>query len=667
MHFVHARARHLKPLAVVVAWLLGAPLVVPAAPVFVVNSADDVVGDNPGNHVCETRAGNGTCTLRRAIIEANHMPGGGATVDLSAVPGGLVRLTIVRSGPGDEATGDLDVTNSMDIIGGGPSVTVVDGNLIDRVFAIAPGASVRIAGLTIRNGAARTSGESEPARGGGLLNEGALTLSNSIVTGNQAADQGGGVFNSGTLIAVRSTVTGNDAFLGGGLINDGTLTLTSSTVSQNSANRGGGILNQGSLTVINTTVSGNEATGDGGGVLNSGVARAFSSTITNNQADRLSRRRGSGGGVFNDAGATFDLQNTIVAGNPASDCAGDLRSSGNNLMQTVQDCTITGDVTITEDPRLGPLQDNGGPTQTHALLASSPAVDAGSPTGCRDDQGAPLETDQRGLPRGLDGNPCDIGAYEVQPGAHLVAAVLPGSRSVQVEATATAFGTIINGGSTLAVGCRITPASSVPAAFHYRATDSTNQLIGGVDVPIDIPAGAAQSFVFGFTPDQAFPPTDVQLTFECVDSNPAAVTTGLNTLLLSASTTPVPDIVALATTATNDGIASIPGTVGTGSFAVATANVGVTGSITAWADTGTATLPVTLALCQTDPDSGSCLAPPGATITTTMRGGATATFGVFMTATGPVPFDPATNRVFVRFMDSGTVTRGSTSVAVRTP
>ena len=103
----------------------------------------------------------------------------------------------------------------------------------------------------------------------------------------------------------------------------------------------------------------------------------------------------------------------------------------------------------------------------------------------------------------------------------------------------------------------------------------------------------------------------------------------------------------------------------TGVFAVATVNVGSTGTITATADTGSASLPLVITLCETNPSTGVCLAPPGSSVTTVMAANATQTFAVFVTNTGPVPFDPANNRIFVRFRDGGSVTRGSTSVAVQ--
>ncbi len=249
----------------------------------------------------------------------------------------------------------------------------------------------------------------------------------------------------------------------------------------------------------------------------------------------------------------------------------------------------------------------------------------------------------------------------------LVAAVLPSSRSVQVGAVATAFATIINLGPEAAAYCQPSLATDVPAEFAYQTTDpATNRVVGTADTPVAIPVGAAQSFVFAVAPTAPFPPTELELTFDCANAARAPVTVGLNTLLLSASSTPVPDVVALGATLSFDGIVDVAGARGTGVFSVAVVNVGVADVIVATVDTGAVPVPVSLAICETDPASGICLAAPGPTVTTRIDAGATPTFGIFVQGAGVVPFDPAANRIFVRFRDAGGVTRGSTSVAVRT-
>jgi hypothetical protein len=254
------------------------------------------------------------------------------------------------------------------------------------------------------------------------------------------------------------------------------------------------------------------------------------------------------------------------------------------------------------------------------------------------------------------------------PPSTLVSSVLPASRSVQVGSSATAFATIINADTvTAATGCSIAPLTSVPAGFSYQTTDpATNALIGTPDTPVDIAAGALQTFLFAFTPTAEIAPTDVQLSYDCTNTEPAAVTPGLNTLLLSASATPVPDIVALGATPTGDGTLRLPGVGGSGAFAVASVNVGSSDTITATPGFGSASLPVALSICETNPATGACLGAAAASVTTSIAAGATPTFAIFATATADVAFDPASSRIFVSFTDAGGITRGSTSVAVTT-
>jgi hypothetical protein len=251
----------------------------------------------------------------------------------------------------------------------------------------------------------------------------------------------------------------------------------------------------------------------------------------------------------------------------------------------------------------------------------------------------------------------------------LAASLLPSSRSVQVGTPATALATIINAGTQTAIGVCIWPITSIPAEFSFQTTNpQTNQVTGTPKTATTIPAGQAQTFVIVGTPTAPFPPTDVAFNFAGSNTLPAGELVGVNTLLLTASFVPVPDIVALAATPTNDGIVNIPGPNGNAAFAVATVNVGASSRITVTADTGGVNVPVILFVCQTNPANGQCVTPPGPAVgvTVPINNNATPTFGVFVTGPGVVPFNPAANRVFVRFRDDGGVIRGSTSVAVRT-
>lgn len=253
----------------------------------------------------------------------------------------------------------------------------------------------------------------------------------------------------------------------------------------------------------------------------------------------------------------------------------------------------------------------------------------------------------------------------------LVAAVLPVSRSVTVGTPATAFVTITNTGAITAtsVGIELTaaPGTALPLTLTFQTTvPATNQVTGEPNVPVDVLAGQSQTYVIALTPTAPFAPTEVSFKFSGTNTSSARLIFGLNTLLLSASAEPVPDIIALAATIANNGVVDLPSATGVGAFAVATVNVGAPGIITVSVDTGSAGLPMALALCQTDPATGGCLAPAVSSVTATIAAGATPTFGIFVGASGPVLFDPANNRVFARFTDAAGAIRGATSVAVRT-
>jgi streptogramin lyase len=253
--------------------------------------------------------------------------------------------------------------------------------------------------------------------------------------------------------------------------------------------------------------------------------------------------------------------------------------------------------------------------------------------------------------------------------ATLAAAVLPGSRSVQLGATATAFATVINAGNTTATTCEILDTLvRDPENFFYQTTDPhTNALSGTPNTPVSIPAGQFQTFVFAMTPTGPFVPDELRLTFSCGNVGSAPFAVGVNTFLLSASNTPVPDIVALVATLSGDGILHVPGASGANAFAVATANVGAGSTLSFSADTGAANLPLIIDVCQTNPVTGSCISNLGPSVDNVIIGaGTTPTFAVVVQATGPVLFDPANSRIFARFRDANGVIRGETSVAVTT-
>ena len=253
----------------------------------------------------------------------------------------------------------------------------------------------------------------------------------------------------------------------------------------------------------------------------------------------------------------------------------------------------------------------------------------------------------------------------------IVSATLPSSRSVQVGTAATAFATVINAGPSAATACRISPRTSVPADFTFQTTDpGTNELIGTVNTPADIAVGAAQSFVFSFTPTSAFPSTDVELDFQCLNAAAAPTTSGVNTLLLSGNDSPVADVIALASTVSNNGIAEIPGSAGIGFFAVASVNVGIDADVNVQAVLTNPDANVALTICETNPTTGACINPTTASadpVAVSIAANGTPTFSIFAAATGDVPLDAANTRIQVQFTEQATgEIRGATSVAVTT-
>jgi hypothetical protein len=210
--------------------------------------------------------------------------------------------------------------------------------------------------------------------------------------------------------------------------------------------------------------------------------------------------------------------------------------------------------------------------------------------------------------------------------------------------------------------------------LHYQRTNAQNVPIGSQDAPVDITAGATQSFVFSITP--AFEGTwsqDIALVFRCFNTAAAPSIPGLNTFLVSISNTAITDMLSIADTPTHDGIADIPGTTGTGLIVTAAVNIGAAGSVVFTpSDTPVGqvprNLPVNLFICQTNPTTGACVNPatPGASSTVTVAANQTVTFSVFIQGKGtPIPFDPANSRVFI-IGTQGATPVGEAGAAIRT-
>ncbi|MBN1977321.1 MAG: CSLREA domain-containing protein [Anaerolineae bacterium] len=416
------------------------------------------------------------CSLREAIVAANAT----SEADTIILPAGTYILRLAGAYEDAAATGDLDITAPLTILGQGSGQTVVDAGGIDRVFDVRPGSTpVTISGVTIVGGHVTDYG-------GGVRCDGTnLTLVSAIITSSIGEDGGGGLYARQSSVTLSGThVISNTAYQGGGIYNhESVLTLTlSSVVLNTSEGSGAGIFSWDGASILSySTVVSNSADGSGGGIYQSGSAATLSlnsslvadnfagsegggvfvavgawatienstistnrtnryggglnsripttvthSTITGNVADYDANSDGHGGGVFAyQSGAQLYFRHTIVANNADltsaayNDCLlsnGSVTSQGYNLVETVGNCTFgaTGDITG-QDPGLGPLQDNGGATWTHALLTGSPAIDAGDPA-----FSPPPEYDQRGpgFARVINER-IDIGAYEASLNAYL--------------------------------------------------------------------------------------------------------------------------------------------------------------------------------------------------------------------------------------------------------
>jgi len=331
---------------------------------FSVNSTADTVDADPGDGVAQDSGG--ATTLRAAIMEANAL-GGDDTINL---PAGTYTLSIAGSGEDAAATGDLDITDDLTISGAGANTTIIDADSIDRGFHVLGDAAVEISGLTI------TGGSSDGGSGIYFIAGTSLTVNASVIRDNITSSSGGGIGGDGDLVITASTISGNQNTSGG--------------------SSGGGIsFATGTASITNTTISGNTAAYYGGGM---SVGPNASVTLQNVTLVGNSRHNsfGEGGGIRIHATASVEVRNSLIANNtngPGPDVKGTVISDGSNLIGDTSDSSgwVSSDLQNVE-PKLGPLQDNGGPTPTHALLTGSPAIDAGN-------SATAAAVDQRGIAR----------------------------------------------------------------------------------------------------------------------------------------------------------------------------------------------------------------------------------------------------------------------------
>jgi predicted outer membrane repeat protein len=331
-----------------------------------------------------------------------------------AAPGDTINFPVTGTIP--LTSGPIAIMQNVTINGPGPGVLSISGSHASRIFDIS-NANVSISDLTLTQG--KTVGNS----GGAIASTNAnLTLTRCVLSGNQAVSANGGAIayiGGNTQTITDCTFTGNTADGNGGAIDSPGITLNASgsTFDHNTTNNtdGGGALSIGAGTVAltNCTFTANAADSGHGGAINSNFAATFTlvnCTVAGNSAN-------TGGGISSVAGTTLSLANTIVASNNAAsgpDVSGTIVSQDYNLIQNPSGATINGTIThsITGvNPLLGPLADNGGPTETMALTLGSPAIDAAGLNG--------PSADQRGVAR-PQGSAFDIGAYEADRNVFVV-------------------------------------------------------------------------------------------------------------------------------------------------------------------------------------------------------------------------------------------------------
>jgi uncharacterized repeat protein (TIGR01451 family) len=287
--------------------------------VFIVDNATDNVDATPGDGICAT-AGS-ACTLRAAIQEANAWPGTDNIIlpDPNNLTIPATSYTLSRPGSDDTAVnGDLDITGSLALHGAGSVMTIIDGGAISRVIQVLTNTTVTLTGIQIRNGVSANDG-------GGIHNNGTLTLNNCIVASNTTASSGpggGGLFNSYIMTLNNVSVNNNSSVASANIGNGGgiatsqasspsTLTINDSTISTNTAiNSGGGLyLDAGTTVINNSTISNNSVNHQtGGGIFNAGALTISGSTISANQGYL-------GAGIRSNNTSTLAISNSTISGN----------------------------------------------------------------------------------------------------------------------------------------------------------------------------------------------------------------------------------------------------------------------------------------------------------------------------------------------------------------
>ncbi len=449
----------------------------------------------PGGAIANAN-GSGPLAINDCVLSNNTtVNGGGGAINMVGAPLTISNSTFMNNSTAGSFPGGA-ISMSGQLASSDTPVLTVTGSTFTSNSAGGNGGA--ISGNVIEITGSSFSGNS--ASSGGAVSGVFLNLVNALVTGNQAtlssdSSGGGGGLSYLTVFLTRSTVSGNQSAGGGGGLKGTSTTIIDSTVSGNTAvTDGGGIGGGNHVTVNNSTISGNSARASGGGIRLQGSLFLNNATITNNTADSTNNGAGHAGGGIRADGSSGSIRNSIIAGNHEFRGSVDfytgatsLISQGHNLIGDNSGCNIapaTGDLFGTQsspvNPLLGPLQNNGGPTQTHALLTNSPAIDTANSATPDGTGNSCLPNDQRGANRPEDGNGdstvrCDIGAFELaapaSPSVDVAVSISDAPDPATVGSPLTYTITIANAGPSTATGVNVTDTLAAGLSF-VSATSS---------------------------------------------------------------------------------------------------------------------------------------------------------------------------------------------------
>ena len=496
-------------------------------------TSDQITSSRPGGAACDVGAfehslaivvnetadelnTDGDCSLREAIqaINLSAMVDACSPSDTILLPAGVYTISIVAVDEDANAGGDFDILNSVRIYGAGRNKTIIDGAGSARVFDIV-NTFATFTGVQIRNGLAPTSGSGGGVRhtstsvpvkslriidslitnnassnsqsGGGIYSSGALFIESSSFISNQSVVDGGGVFSEGgSLEILRSEFVGNSSgTLGGGISSTVDTNIVESRLSGNTTGSlGGGIFsNAGNLNITSSTLDRNSATNEGSALFAvSTTVNIVNTTVSGNLGNvalfflNLSSSISNSSIIGNETGANYALgaaptvSNTIIGSNSVADCGALMNSVGFNI-DTDGTCNFIqmDDQASVPSLDLMPLQNYSGPTMTHGLLSTSPALNAG------DCSGGTVRVDQRGVPRpdgsGV-GSTCDIGAFESNIASPIFS---PASLSgMRLWLDANDAGTLYSGFDAGTQTCNGTPVAGAGTSVVCWADKSGN-------------------------------------------------------------------------------------------------------------------------------------------------------------------------------------------------